>query len=85
MNITDLWKEAEAMKVKIDSYGYLHIERAGRMEGALCPLHLGGVQCGHWCVMFGEPVLYYGGTTGIDLCRKSLLVPTADFTDERHK
>ena len=49
------------MKGKIDSQGFLHIERAGVMKEQLCPFQsldtnpLYGKECGDWCPLFGEP------------------------------
>ena len=52
------------MKGKIDSQGFLHIERAGVMKYQVCPLTTSQLlendkgtpsPCGDWCPLFGEP------------------------------
>lgn len=49
------------MKIRIDRYGQLCIERVGAMKQQSCPGPAhdhapgGGQFCGDWCPLFGEP------------------------------
>jgi len=85
------------MKGKIDKNGYLFIKRGGKYEPQLCPhsTHLvndcvGFVNCGEWCVKFGEPkeieVDLLNDTEkldGIYLNVCELCLEFEEFTDER--
>lgn len=78
------------MKVKINEWGNLEIERAGKFKGQACPLTVDvssdgdSSPCGDWCPLFGEPYLdeenYH---IVIDLCKDYLSVHEDDFIDER--
>ena len=80
------------MKIKIDKYGHLWLERAGVMKKQYCP-HAPDLQmcCGTWCPLFGEPTRHEwnaiaGGsefTCELLLCQTRIVVRSPDFTDER--
>jgi len=83
------------MKGKIDKYGALYIERAGKMKDQLCPYisECGSpIACGDECPLFGEPkptmdIGLYGrsektGQTTIEICHRDLIFD--EFTDERN-
>ena len=40
------------MKFKIDKYGYIWIEKFGRLVEQICPYHGHGRGCGDWCPHF---------------------------------
>jgi len=50
------------MKIEINEYGNLLLERAGKMKEVYCPYALGidgdvngwDTHCGDWCALFGE-------------------------------
>jgi hypothetical protein len=54
------------VKIRIDKYGHLQIERAGRWVEQMCKDTMAleedgthcGLGCGHWCPLFGEPEDY---------------------------
>ena len=54
------------MKGKINSYGNLLIERAGKMKPQICPAGFDENRlpafCGNWCPLFGEPRKEYKTT-----------------------
>ena len=83
------------MKIKIDKYGQLHLERAGKMQAVECPFMNkvdmnDNVPCGDWCALFENPILEKDNSGGITimnmtvkLCRKKYTCSAKDFTDER--
>ena len=85
------------MNGKIDGKGFLHIERAGKMQLQACPrgyMHShGDIPCGDWCSLFGEPELQmraplnigpiHTGKTEVRLCDSVLFF--IGFKDERGK
>jgi hypothetical protein len=74
------------MKGKIDKYGTLYIERAGKMKDQLCPYasECGSpIPCSDTCPLFGEPRPETGTASAIlDLCQGKKLF-FDKFTDER--
>jgi len=78
------------MKIKIDRYGNLHIDRAGQMKRQYCPFvpsNVDGEQppCGGWCPHFMEPHRSEG-FVHLDLCFGTVWsVKIENFTDERKK
>jgi len=83
------------MKGKIDKYGALYIERAGKMKDQLCPYiseRGSPIACCDECPLFGEPkptmdIGLYGrsektGQTTIEICHRDLIFD--EFTDERN-
>lgn len=84
------------MKIKIDEYGYLWLERAGKMKQVECPegsygrTFPGGTatydvhwSCGDWCALFRE-----GGDSHIAevfLCKAEYYCAIENFIDERRK
>lgn len=79
------------MKGKIDSNGWLRIERGGKEKLQECPFMQRAFQvndvsiapCGDWCPLFGEPVDCSEGYFTLSLCQKTLAFNV--FTDERGK
>lgn len=85
------------MKGKIDSNGWLRIERSGKEKLQECPFTQKTFQvndiviapCGDWCPLFGESVSETSvslGTTGrtlLPLCHKTLVFD--EFTDEEEE
>ena len=76
------------MKGKIDKYGTLYIERAGKMKDQLCPYSSecgSPIACSDTCPLFGEPTQLShtssGDTYGIKLCQRELVFDK--LTDER--
>lgn len=69
------------MKVKIDSNGFLKIQRGTNFKQVVCPL-LTDEWCGDWCALFGEPKLINKNIL-VELCYKTLSVKKEDFEDER--
>jgi hypothetical protein len=43
------------MKIVINEYGLLYLERAGTLKEQFCPFAHGQTSCGDWCPHFGEP------------------------------
>jgi len=71
------------MKIQIDKYGQLSLERAGKMKGQVCPFASAESWCGDWCPHFGEPDKS-GSLVIIHLCQNKLMrCDKPDFTDER--
>jgi len=66
---------------KIDQYGFLFIERGGKMERQDCP-YTRHSPCGHSCVLFGNPDKIKDKTTFLSVCNGKVLVSDR-FTDER--
>lgn len=73
------------MKIKIDKYGRLWIERAGRMKETICPYSIEEVACGDWCPQFGQIDVYCVGDGlwqyNIGTCGKTLVAN--EIIDER--
>jgi hypothetical protein len=73
------------MNAKIDSNGYLHIERAGKMVGQGCAFggstpEVGLLRCGDWCPHFGE--VDVGRALILNICHGTVLY-FGTLTDER--
>ena len=79
------------MKGKIDSNGWLRIERGGKERLQECPYTQKTFQvnnrtmrepCGDWCPLFGEPKWEIDGKSAIiEVCHRTLFFD--EFTDER--
>lgn len=70
------------MKMKIDKYGYLAIQRGKKMKIAECPKCEFEYNCGDHCAHFGEPE-FGDGEVCIETCGKMLYCEPGDFEDER--
>lgn len=70
------------MKIKINKYGNLEIERKGQWREQACPFGLGQENCGDKCALFEEPIVT-DYCYQLTLCRKTYKGLTEDFTDER--
>lgn len=76
------------MKIKIDTDGFLHVDRNGFMKRQRCPYSV-DMPCGDWCPLFVEPSFHKADdvvdfdNVEIALCRIIHNVPVADFVDER--
>ncbi len=73
------------MKGKIDSRGYLFIERSNELKIQTCPVRFDGERCGDWCPHLSEP--YKGQNspkTVLALCHNTELW-FDEFIDERVK
>ena len=79
------------MKIKLNVFGDLFIERKKTMKPQFCPyqgiIYKEGrpemIPCGEWCPLFS---VEDGGelpTVLIELCDKAYIVEKKDFTDER--
>jgi hypothetical protein len=71
------------MKLRIDSSGWIWIERAGKLRPAFCPFTAppdDGRRCGDWCPLFGEPAPGLGAQTLL-ICQDRIL--SGEVTDER--
>lgn len=44
------------MEGKIDSKGWLQIQRPSGVKGQFCPVYGDSLHCGDWCPLFGEPI-----------------------------
>ena len=84
------------MKVKINSRGFLEIERAGKFKTVECPFQVQMVSCGDWCALFGEIIDYtmYGGNScpsstwknaELSICHRTFTSDKDKFIDEREK
>ena len=76
------------MKIKIDNYGHLWIERAGKMKDMTCPfsydkdLQAASSQCGDWCPLFDDSDIT-DPQEGLGLCLCHNNFPNAVVIDER--
>jgi hypothetical protein len=74
------------MKFKIDSKGFLKIQRGTNFKKVACPLTING-WCGDWCALFGEPETMLDHEAkpyiSLELCKKTLITKAEDFKDER--
>lgn len=78
------------MKIKIDKYGHLWLERAGVMRQQFCPyMPTAAGTCGDWCPLFGEPRGVSEPPDGhaprylLQICKTTYACDVPDFTDER--
>ena len=69
------------MKVRINSYGGLEIERKGHWKKQRCPFGVGDDHCGDSCPLFDAVVTEY--VYQVALCQKTYRGDAADFADER--
>jgi len=76
------------MNGAISKYGYLKIERTGKMALQLCPLRE-GTPCGDWCPLFGEPDYGLGSGQSWTPCRIAIcqgrVLHLHHFADERRQ
>ena len=66
------------MKIKIDKYGLLWIEKLGRLREQVCPYRGNGWGCGDWCPHFF--VKYSGETHNCKRNVKLRLCNAAQYT-----
>ena len=73
------------MKIKIDSGGYLHIERCGNFKLQMC-MYSSSRACGDYCPQFREPITtIYDQLSEVNfgICKMSWMINSNDFSDER--
>lgn len=73
------------MKIEIDKFGHLNLERGGKMKGQFCPhdRNLSNA-CGDWCPLFREPDIGEN-IVEIGLCECYIHCKPEEFTDRRGK
>jgi hypothetical protein len=78
------------MKIRINKYGHLEIERAGKFKSQHCPFIADITKydsvCGDWCPLFKEPIIYNSISIYLKICcENSFTLSKEDFIDERGK
>lgn len=75
------------MKIRINEYGLLFINRGFSFKEQICPYALDNDNCGEWCPLFGEPIKVNLtenlNCIMLSLCKKTLDCKPEDFIDER--
>ncbi|MGA1846872.1 hypothetical protein [Deferribacter abyssi] len=76
------------MIAKIDEYGKLYLERAGKLKSQFCPFvstpENMTVECGDWCPFFEEPIKVPDNkVTAIFTCKRTIYVNK--LIDERQE
>ena len=71
------------MKAEITKTGNLRFDRPGYMgKPQNCPFQE-EVNCGDWCVLFGEPIYEKTISVELKLCKKTYYFNPEDFEDLR--